>query len=68
MTGQITPYYLKNPGTDTYHHLNYVSVQRRLRRMHQRIPQGRKVCLTNARQEVAYYRTKTNHILSKPLP
>ena len=69
MTGQITPYYLKNPGTDTYHHLNYVSGAAALAgECISGYHKDGKYYLTNARQEVAYYRTKTNHILSKALP
>ena len=69
MTGQIAPYYLKNPGTDTYHHLNYVSGAAALAgECISGYHKDGKYYLTNARQEVAYYRTKTNHILSKALP
>lgn len=69
MTGQIAPYYLKNPGTDTYHHLNYVSGAAALAgECISGYHKDGKYYLTNARQEFAYYRTKTNHILSKALP
>lgn len=69
MTGQITPYYLKNPGTDIYHHLNYVSGTAALAgECISGYHKDGKYYLTNTRQEVAYYRTKTNHILSKALP
>lgn len=69
MTGQITPYYLKNPGTDIYHHLNYVSGAAALAgECISGYHKDGKYYLTNTRQEVAYYRTKTNHILSKALP
>ena len=69
MTGQISPYYLKNPNTDVYHHLNYVSGAAALSGecIHGYHKDG-KYYLTNLKQEVAYYRTKTNHILSKALP
>ena len=69
MTGQIAPYYLKNPSTDIYHHLNYVSGAAALAgECINGYHKDGKYYLTNARQEVAYYRTKTNHILSKALP
>ena len=69
MTGQIAPYYLKNPSTDVYHHLNYVSGAAALAgECISGYHRDGKYYLTNARQEVAYYRTKTNHILSKALP
>lgn len=69
MTGQIAPYYLKNPGTDIYHHLNYVSGAAALAgECISGYHKDGKYYLTNTRQEVAYYRTKTNHILSKALP
>ena len=69
MTGQIAPYYLKNPSTDIYHHLNYVSGAAALAgECINGYHKDGKYYLTNARQEVSYYRTKTNHILSKALP
>lgn len=69
MTGQITPYYLKNLNTNIYHHLNYVSGAAALAGecINGHHDDG-KYYLTNSRQEVAYYRNKTNHILSKALP
>lgn len=69
MTGQITPYYLKNLDTSIYHHLNYVSGAAALAGecINGHHDEG-KYYLTNSRQEVAYYRNKTNHILSKALP
>lgn len=69
MTGQITPYYLKNLDTSIYHHLNYVSGAAALAGecINGHHDDG-KYYLTNSRQEVAYYRNKTNHILSKALP
>lgn len=69
MTGQIAPYYLKNPSTDIYHHLNYVSGAAALAgECINGYHKDGKYYLTNVRQEVTYYRTKTNHILSKALP
>ena len=69
MTGQIAPYYLKKNNTDIYHHLNYVSGAAALAgECINGYHKDGKYYLTNARQEVAYYRTKTNHILSKALP
>lgn len=69
MTGQITPYYLRNLDTSIYHHLNYVSGAAALAGecINGHHNDG-KYYLTNSRQEVAYYRTKTNHILSKASP
>lgn len=69
MTGQITPYYLKNLNTSIYHHLNYVSGAAALAGecINGHHDAG-KYYLTNSKQEVAYYRTKTNHILSKASP
>ena len=69
MTGQISPYYLKKSNTDVYHHLNYVSGTAALAGecINGHHNDG-KYYLTNLKQEVAYYRTKTNHILSKALP
>ncbi|MGN1481623.1 helix-turn-helix domain-containing protein [Porcipelethomonas sp.] len=69
MTGQITPYYLKNLNTNIYHHLNYVSGAAALAGecINGHHDDG-KYYLTNSRQEVAYYRNKSNHILSKAFP
>lgn len=69
MTGQITPYYLKNLNTSIYHHLNYVSGAAALAGecINGHHSDG-KYYLTNSRQETIYYRTKTNHILSKASP
>ena len=69
MTGQITPYYLRKLDTGIYHHLNYVSGAAALAGecINGHHNDG-KYYLTNSRQEVAYYRTKTNHILSKASP
>ncbi|MGN0583970.1 MAG: helix-turn-helix transcriptional regulator [Ruminococcus sp.] len=69
MTGQITPYYLKNLNTSVYHHLNYVSGAAALAGecINGHHDDG-KYYLTNSRQEIAYYRNKTNHILSKAFP
>lgn len=65
MTGQIAPYYLKNPSTDIYHHLNYVSGTVALTgECISGYHKDGKYYLTNTRQEIAYYRTKGNHILS----
>lgn len=69
MTGQITPYYLKNLNTGIYHHLNYVSGAAALAgECINGYHNDGKYYLTNSRQEIAFYRTKTNHILSKALP
>lgn len=55
MTGQISPYYLKNPGTNIYHHLNYVSgVAALTGECINGYHKDGKYYLTNARQEVAY--------------
>lgn len=69
MTGQITPYYLKNPNTNVYHHLNYVSGAVALTGecINGHHNDG-KYYLTNFKQEVTYYRKKANHILSKAFP
>lgn len=69
MTGQITPYYLKNLSTNIFHHLNYVSGAAALAGecINGHHDDG-KYYLTNSRQEVAYYRNKANHILSKAFP
>ena len=69
MTGQISPYYLKNPNTVVYHHLNYVSGAAALAgECINGYHDDGKYYLTNVRQETAYYRTKANHILSKAYP
>ena len=69
MTGQISPYYLKNFNTEVYHHLNYVSGTVALSgECVNGYHNDGKYYLTNMKQEVSYYRNKTNHILSKALP
>ncbi len=69
MTGQIRPYYLKGLNTDIYHHLNYVSGAAALTgECINGYHNDGKYYLTNSKREVAYYRNKTDHILSKAFP
>ncbi|MGN0612762.1 MAG: helix-turn-helix transcriptional regulator [Porcipelethomonas sp.] len=69
MTGQITPYYLRNLNTNIYHHLHYVSGAAALAGecISGHHDDG-KYYLTNSKREIAYYRNKTNYILSKAFP
>lgn len=69
MTGQISPYYLKNARSHVYQHLNYVSGAAALvgdcvAGHHKK---GR-YYLTNRPDEIAYFREKSQFILKKALP
>ena len=69
MTGQITPYYIKNINTSVYHHLNYVSGAAALTgECINGYHNDGKYYLTNSKHELEYYRNKANHILSKAKP
>lgn len=69
MTGQVSPYHLKNVHTEVYHHLNYVSGAAALTGecINGRHGDGR-YYLTNNREELAYYRKKANALLEKASP
>lgn len=69
MTGQISPYYLKNAKSSVYQHLNYVSGAAALTGecivgQHSK----GKYYLTKKPDEIAYYREKSEFILKKALP
>ena len=66
MTGQITPYYLKNNKTNIYNHLNYVSgsvalMGECINGFHER----GKYYLTANNKEVEYYKEKSELLLKK---
>ncbi len=66
MTGQITPYYLKNNKTNIYNHLNYVSgsvalMGECINESHER----GKYYLTANNKEVEYYKEKSELLLKK---
>ena len=66
MTGQITPYYLKNNKTNIYNHLNYVSgsvalMGECINGSHER----GKYYLTANNKEVEYYKEKSELLLKK---
>jgi len=69
MTGQISPYYLKNARSTVYGHLNYVSGAAALTGEcisghHDRA----RYYLTKKSEDIAYYREKSEFILKKALP
>ena len=69
MTGQISPFYLKNARSGVYQHLNYVSGAAALTGecVSGHHAQG-KYYLTKKSDEIAYYREKSELILNKALP
>ena len=69
MTGQISPYYLKNARSSVYQHLNYVSGSAALTGecIAGHHNKG-KYYLTKKPDEVAFYREKSDFILSKAYP
>lgn len=69
MTGQVSPYHLKDVKTNVYHHLNYVSGAAALcgeciKGAHN---EG-KYYLTNNKEEIAYYRKKSDKLLGYAHP
>ena len=69
MTGQVSPYHFKNVATSIYHHLNYVSGVAALcgECINGAHDEG-KYYLTNNKEEVAYYRKKSERMLAKAHP
>lgn len=69
MTGQVSPYHLKNATTNVYQHLNYVSGVAALSGecITGHHDEG-KYYLTNNKEEVAYYRKKSERMLAKAHP
>lgn len=66
MTGQISPYYLKNVSTNVYHHFNYVSgVVALTGECIDGAHNKGKYYLTNNSKEVGYYREKSELLLKK---
>lgn len=69
MTGQVSPYHLKDISTNYYHHINYVSGTVALSgECINSYHSDGKYYLTNNKEEVAYYRKKANNLLSKASP
>ena len=69
MTGQVSPYYLKNYQDDFYSHLNYVSgsvalVGECINGCHE----DGKYYLTSSKSEVDYYKNKDSNLLKKASP
>ena len=66
MTGQISPFYFKNANTNIYSHLNYVSgaVALNGESINGYHSDG-KYYLTTNKSEIAYYKSKANHLLKK---
>ena len=69
MTGQVSPYYLPQPPSAIYHELLYVSGAAALRGecISGHHANGQ-YYFTNSRRELAYYRQRSEDILSKALP
>lgn len=69
MTGQVSPYHLKNAPAEVYQHLNYSSGYMALTGecIDGYHAEG-KYYLTSNKEEVAYYRKKCDRLLSKALP
>ena len=66
MTGQISPYYLKDVSTNVYHHFNYVSgVVALTGECIDGAHNKGKYYLTNNSKEVGYYREKSELLLKK---
>lgn len=69
MTGQVSPYHLKGVQTGVYHHFNYVSGTVALTgECIDGYHNDGKYYLTNNKEEVAYYKKKAAHMLSKAQP
>ena len=69
MTGQVSPFYLKNVDTSVYCHLNYVSGTVALTgECINGYHKNGKYSLTSARPELEYYKQKAQNLLSKARP
>lgn len=69
MTGQVSPYHLRDVSTDVYHHFNYVSGTVALTgECIEGSHDDGKYYLTNNKEEVAYYRKKSDLLLKKATP
>ena len=69
MTGQVSPYYFKDPKNNIYGHLNYTSGNYALygeciKGYHDK----GKYYLTGNSKEIEYYKNKTNYLLKKATP
>ena len=69
MTGQISPFYLKDPQTKVYHHFLYTSGHAALSgECIDGYHDHGKYYLTNNREETAYYRRRSIDLFSRALP
>lgn len=69
MTGQVSPFYLKNVDTSVYCHLNYVSGTVALTgECINGYHKNGKYSLTSAKSELEYYKQKAQNLLSKARP
>lgn len=69
MTGQISPYYIKNNGKGVFRHLNYTSGTAALSGECISSSHGDgKYYLTKIKEEVAYYQRQADNILKKATP
>ena len=69
MTGQVSPYYLKDKHNSVYCHFNYVSGQTALTgECVQGYHEEGRYYLTRNKEEVAYFRQKSKRLLSAALP
>lgn len=69
MTGQISPFYLKDPQTKVYHHFLYTSGHAALSgECINGYHDHGKYYLTNNREETAYYRRRSIDLFSRALP
>jgi len=66
MTGQVSPYHLKNVSTDVYHHFTYVSGAAALSgECINGFHDNGKYHLTNSKEEITYYRKRADNLLQK---
>lgn len=69
MTGQISPYHLKNISTEIYHHFTYVSGAVALSgECIDGYHENGKYHLSTSKEELAYYHKKADHLLQKASP
>ena len=69
MTGQVSPYHLKENCCNVYHHLDYVSGAAALTgECIEGSHENGKYYLTTRKEELIYYRKKANDLLSKASP
>lgn len=69
MTGQVSPYYLPSTNNNIYNHLNYTSGTVALNgECINGYHKSTKYYLTNKKEEVSYYKTKSEQLLNKAKP